>query len=245
MSSQEPLTVLVLSEDSGVDGRAAVRNVVERLVVSWADGKKVLEVDDASPSPAAAYANLWRSRARKDYPESVRFLRRLATELGAGKVVIFHYDGDTSWEGRATALTKHQFAELRVRLSQLLPEPSAQRCLLEMVPHYSIEAWAYQATDAALQLCADLYEGRDAGLFRGWGENRAVLDEIERPKDQTALHAKHNADLTRRIPAAEVVLVGKSLAAFVRALVQLPELSVRVRAEVRANLALVSGSGQA
>jgi hypothetical protein len=163
----------------------------------------------------------------------------LATELDEGKVVVFHYDGDTPWTRRRESVTKQPFAALRVRLSQVSGKQSHLRParLLEMVPHYSIEAWVYQATAAAVELCETHYHERDVALFRSWSVDRGLLDELEQPKSRTVLGSKHNAELARHIPVPDIVRARKSLSEFLRQLNEVPELSRLLRDEVAESLA--------
>ena len=96
--------------------------------------------------------------------------------------------------------------------------------LLECVPFYSIEAWLYQSTDAALALCRSNYQGADASTFSKWAENRALLDEVLKPKDRTCLRDKHNEELADGLPVREVLQAGRSLTWFAWVLLSCPDL---------------------
>jgi hypothetical protein len=239
VSHSPVLSILVLSEDSGADGRRTVKALLERILLSWHGHQRVLSIDAQSQGPAAAHANLWRSTKGSEYQRAVTFIRRLATELAKGAFVVFHYDGDTAWAGREDALTPKQFQHaVRNKLSHFEPKlgQAERKRLIELVPHYSVEAWAYQATEHAVHLCEAQYEGRDVEVFQTWAADRARLDEELRPKERTVLRAKHNTELMQHLRASEVVAIGKSLAHFVRLLEEHEELAELLREEVREQL---------
>lgn len=82
-------------------------------------------------------------------------------------------------------------------------------CLLS--PYYSIEAWLYQNTYVAKALCHKHYGGRDVELFEKWEANRALLDDVKRPKEETCLRAKHNRELAElNFPAEPVYYAAAS-----------------------------------
>ena len=234
------LTILVLSEDSGKDGRLTVKRVIERLLLSWHEGRQVLEIDDTSDTPAASLANLWASKAGGK--KQVDFIRRLATELGTGRFVVFHYDGDTSWERRADAQLPAKFERMvRTKLAQLRAakgKPVDVTRLLEMVPHYHIESWVYQATDRAIQISQEQHGSTDVELYQKWAAERALLDEVPKPgpKEMMRLRDKHNAELAQHIPSVEVIAVNKSFAAFARKLYGVVALESLRRPEIVAAL---------
>ena len=97
--------------------------------------------------------------------------------------------------------------------------------LKQAVPYYSIEAWLFQNTSEAIQLCETHYSGRDAEQFRAWEQDRPALDEVVKPKESVCLGAKHNLALaSKSFPARQVRGTGKSFAAVIQALSQDAEL---------------------
>jgi hypothetical protein len=238
-TDEAPMNIVVLSEDSGqgFETIAALLGRVLRLHNSTGRQEVFFLPAENRLSQEAAYANAWKSRASRDRSKKVSLVRTIATRLSLGDVVLFHYDGDTAWTTRSVADTPRQFdREIRTPVQQLLnggADPSgAQRRslnLIEVVPYYSIEAWTYQATRRAVEVCTQQYSGRDSAKFVSWEKTRESLDEIEQPKEQTCLGGRHNADLARHVPAAEVEAVGKLLHELLKRVGACPQLAPRVR----------------
>ncbi len=83
-----------------------------------------------------------------------------------------------------------------------------------------VEAWLLQNTVDAARICSEEH-GEPAHLdaFERFRADRALLDEIVKPKEATCLGSKHNRALTDQgFPAREVEAVGKSFHASVEAL---------------------------
>ncbi len=236
------LEILVLSEDRGQGFEtmeALLRRVLKIYGPTGEEQVTLIPAEDRMVQEAA-HANLWKSASKQDYPRKVSLIRTIATRLALG-LVIFHYDGDTPWSDRFIALTPKQFEkEVRVKLLQLLAGRDSEfigKCmarLIEAAPFYSVEAWTYQATDAAVALCRKRYSGKDVNKFEQWASDRSLLDEVPKPKDETCLSNKHNVELAQQIPCKEVLAVRKSYAEFVRRLRSCPELAPFLRGEIGA-----------
>ncbi len=91
-------------------------------------------------------------------------------------------------------------------------------CLIECVPFYSVEAWMYQATQRAAELCRQHHGGVGVELFEAWAANPTALDEHPKPKTATPLADRHNDELGRSCPVPQVLQLGKSMTHFAWAL---------------------------
>jgi hypothetical protein len=194
--------------------------------------------------------NQWKNAAGR-----VDLVRDLATKLRNGSFVIFHYDGDKPWAERPSDTDAQFNQQVRVRVQQLLTGPEPRRNtstttpttddpnaidkLIVCVPYYSLEAWLYQATDAAVALCNEHHRRRDRERFLAWGEDRSLLDEVSKPKEATCLGSGKNEELAAKVPLKDVVAAGKSLAAFRDALLKHPSL----RSVMRETVLPVDGEG--
>lgn len=226
------LSIALLTEDRSEATWRGLKAILEKLLRRFDErGAPIMEVVPVDPQfRPILTANRWRSRNVRDEQQKRELWRYIARKIAEpGGFVVFHYDGDTPWSQRGhssgTALFER---ELRVRVEQVLNTSqsklstsdiqSRMRRLIPCVPFYSVEAWTYQATDAAVRLCHQHHRGLHAELFRAWASDRSLLDDVLRPKEATCLRDDHNDQLGRQVPVAEVVNVGQSLTAFVWAL---------------------------
>lgn len=232
---------LILSEDSGKQAQPTLR----ALMLAAA---KLLKPDldtrllDLRPLPSGDIAanalrgNAWKER--RPTPHKTALIRTIANELEQNRYVVLHFDADTTWSKRHTSENRSKFeAQLRAAVKQTLMTPrttgkfvplseadAQERVsrLFAMSPCYSIEAWLYQATEVLKERCRERHEKTaHLQLIGTWEQNRALLDEVDRPKD-TALPEcvgdRYNEELARHFPAAEVVEVHKSWNEFISTL---------------------------
>ena len=91
--------------------------------------------------------------------------------------------------------------------------PAAIARLFVLHPHYSIEAWLYQNDREALRILSETpCSHRCREKVEAWKADRALLDEVEKPKDTTpCLRDRHNLALTQGFPLDEVLAAEKSL----------------------------------
>lgn len=250
MTTRPAVTLVVLSEDRGREGWSSLHRLVRRtldLVVSgldWQAGVEIAPRSDVPPEVQRICAgNLWRSTNPADLPRRGALFRYVARLLDEGEgrpqFVLFHVDADRIWSSptRARSLNHQQFTavvETGVRRALVerskTPRESSQvdrlmKRLSVIEPHYSIEAWLYQATGRARELClARRCAGRHVPRYDEWERDRGALDEIERLKDQGPhrdLHCLGDDDkdhLARGFPAEAVFDAGKSYAAWVEML---------------------------
>ncbi len=217
------LSILGLTEDSSKQAQPALRALIKKTLGLVDPHTRtqtgVLELmppDDATAQ--ASHPQHWRSTKAAGEPHKRRLRRALATQLGADNgFVFFHVDADTPWSARTTEPRDTFEREVATGVRQLLgTRASAMSRLLLVVPHAALEAWLYQNTATAIQLCDQHYRGEDTSKFAAWAADRALLDEVEGVKHTTCLTNQHNQALAETaFPAREVEAVGKSYAAFV------------------------------
>lgn len=216
----QALEVLVLSEDGANRATETVCKILDKLLLRRSpDGRELRYIPTVERIVReACVANKWKSSEMRDYRAKTALIRTIATRLTNG-VVVFHYDGDSTWSNRTASVTGKQFErEVRTRVAQLLSglddvsRRDALGRLVEAVPFYSVEAWTYQATALAVQICENQYQGRDSRFFREWETDRAALDDVAKIKNVTCLRSNHNHELAQAIPTREVLALGSSLA---------------------------------
>jgi hypothetical protein len=243
------LSVLVLTEDSGTKAFETLRSLAKELLKQV---DEYVQTNKISFEPVrnelalqALHANVWKSTKAKDRQKQVELRRTLATQVMLEDGwVFFHFDGDRAWSARESSENVTKFQSLireKVRelvltklseqqggsaSQQLDAQADARMARLKtVVPFYSIEAWLFQNTREAIRLCQERYGGRDVDQFQAWAQDRAVLDEVLKPKDAVCLGAAHNLELASNgFPTREVRAGGKSFAAAVEALNQDSEL---------------------
>lgn len=241
--------VLVISEDSGKQGVATVQRLLKaavQLVVPGFDSRRL----DARPLPKgdislkAIRGNAWKDR--RPTPEKLVLVRTIANELAQGRFVVFHVDSDSTWSNRSLSENRQKFHSgvRRLVLETLMAPPplstspnsrsnvyraySASEAamlaanLLVMHPCYSIEAWLYHATtELEAQCLAIHHDETHHALIRSWAADRALLEEVERPKDDalgTCVRDQCNELLAQHFPASKVDAVQKSWHEFVELL---------------------------
>ena len=169
-------------------------------------------------------ANMWRSTNPQDQRAITDFVRYMATTLSQERsFVFFHFDGDATWSNRKKSQTFKQFQELIVtkvkRLMGARAIPERIERLFRIVPFYSIEAWLYQNTEVAIQICSRVHRNKHVGKFKRWAQSRHELDEVKHVKRETCLGSNHNQELAETsFPAKTVYEIGKSFAESVRTL---------------------------
>lgn len=171
---------------------------------------------------------------------AITLRRELASWLlrSAEYVVCYHYDGDQTWSSGSGSAHGPAFQdEIAAKVRTIVEDPAlvathrttppvgldgealerAMRRLIEVVPHYSVEAWLYQNTATARQACVELGDPPDlTAQIEMWAADRSLLDEIDRPKDNCGLGDRYNLKLaTSAWPAAAVFAVEKSFHATV------------------------------
>lgn len=249
---------LVLTEDSGQQAQSTIQTLTRAaisLVVPHVDTRRL----ELRPPPekdalvTALRANGWKTK--RPTPAKTRLLGEIANSLLDG-FVVFHVDTDATWTSRASSQNRVAFdAIIRRGVSSVLqghaPNPIGRRAppmseadasqvlrrLFVMHPCYSVESWLYQACDILAALCATAHASPDHQLLiKSWAQDRALLDELERPKDDVlgdCVADHHNAALAPAFPAREVRAAQKSWAEFVGQLANSSELLSRLMPAVR------------
>jgi hypothetical protein len=216
---------VLLSED-GARSWQGLKAILQKLLRRFEDDGFTprVEILPAELLGTITLGNRWRSTNPRDQREKRDLWRYVARKISEpGGFVVFHYDGDMPWMARSSAQARAQFErELRLRVRQVLAGHTdggeldrRLARLIECVPYYSIEAWTYQATERATELCKKYYDGADVGKFEHWQVHRAELDDVKQPKKKTCLKDEHNDDLGKHVPVWEVEQARCSLSAFI------------------------------
>jgi hypothetical protein len=229
-------SIALLIEDKSDKTWRGLRAILEKLLHRFEDDGFTVRAEilprDVATRPIMN-GNRWRSADPRDHASKVDLVKYLARKVSeAHGFALFHYDGDVAWIRKNESGSPEQFErEIRFKVHQVLandgvPDSEIRRRLgrlLECVPFYSVEAWTYQATERAIQICEERYRGADAETFRAWSRDRATLDDEHKVKERTVLGGNHNDELGPHVPVRDVVDAGRSLAAFVASLLACSE----------------------
>ncbi len=237
------MRALVLTEDSGKQAHETIRGLlgcmlrlVEPGAVTHGPRRVRLEPPDG-PIRRRMSGTGWKSR---DQHQRVLLVRTIAAELLKGHFVFVHIDGDRPWSERDRSENRALYeTRLRrsVRAMLRMMRPDSADALLGhlhlLMPFYSIEAWLYQNTAAAIRLCGRHHEGAHIARFEAWAADRTRLDEIDKPKAACCLGDTHNATLTRGYPSAAVFDAERSFHDAVLGLLHDPDLGEALTATWR------------
>jgi len=232
--------ILLLTEDRANDAHAIFAILAKKMLQLLKAGCPTHQLDFRPANDdarRAMHGNLWKSEKPRDRQKLVdlrRTIARTLNEPGEQSFVFFHIDGDRSWSKRETSENHQKFLErIRHGVEQLLAQSGRSALEIEtalsrlclVMPFYSIEAWLYQNTRAAIQICQESYNGADVERFKAWEQKRALLDEEEKPKEKTCLRDRHNLDLAKDgFPSGAVYDAGCSFAAAVDSLLDCEKL---------------------
>lgn len=223
------LSVLVLTEDGGKDGKSAFETVTaltKKLLTYLDPGCETHRIafepanDDAREVLVAnQYTNRRDPRRRRLYQVIAAQLR-----LGDG-FVVHHFDSDRTWRERdpehpleAKPVQKEILDHVRVLLaSRGVSDVEIDEMLgryFRLVPYREIEAWLYQNTVKARPLACGLPPCGCIQQLENWRADRGLLDEdADPPAALPCVGKRHNLALVTGFPVAEVYAAGKSLAA--------------------------------
>ena len=218
---------VVLTEDTGDSGRKpvvfCVRAMCDLLIhgVDWR-GVQTLPREDAGADLVRSLGvKLWRGRDGRGHQSRVRLARYLADQLiggpGPPRFVFFHLDADVTWnQGGADASDNvRQFRDLLepairfwLNAGRAVDLDARMERLHLIVPVYSIEAWLYQSTARAAEICRQRScRGAHVAQYSAWAADRTLLDDVRAPKDQRDLHCLQDADkgaLAESLPAQDL-----------------------------------------
>ena len=252
------LSVLVLTEDSSPSAHDTLVPLARKLLqlVDRHTRSNHVYFEPAEREAALAVrSNLWRSweAPHPTNDRSIRILRRtLATKVleeDAPGYVLFHFDGDCSWSDRESSenarrlqaferfveglrsIIEEHVAKHRLPLDALEIDRRLRR-VCAVVPFYSIESWLYQNTKRARELCQQRC-GKHVELIEQWQHDRALLDDIVKPKKQLCIGSEENHELAKTLThqvANELYELGQSFYATVERLQSCPGLREALRA---------------
>ncbi|MEM9453534.1 MAG: hypothetical protein AAGF11_05095 [Myxococcota bacterium] len=101
------------------------------------------------------------------------------------------------------------------------------RRICPITPYYSIEAWLYQNLDLVRDACRRRC-GRHFALIDEWENDRALLEEVIKPKEQLCVGSTMNEELAKALTsqlAKTLDELGQSFHATVECLEACPGLS--------------------
>jgi hypothetical protein len=239
VSGATGLSIVILTEDSGKDGRATVEALARRmldLVVPRFQSQRIQFVPRDPVEQEAMRGNLWKTDGKNpvEHQRRVRLRRYLVRQLSLpDSFVLFHIDGDRPWSDRHTSENTEKFEHFRATLPQVAdrgrannPRPKVRGAphagpppelrlehLILICPYRSIEAWLYQNVPVALDICRREHRGVHLANLQVWEQQRAELDELPAPENALCLGKAFNLELAARaFPAREAYDVQKSFA---------------------------------
>jgi hypothetical protein len=251
------LSLLVLSEDGSSHAHrtvVALTTRMLRLVDPHAQTHRIHFEPAEDSLRLGVRANLWKSWRgpnRRDQRAIRNLCRKLAAKIleeDVSTFVLFHVDGDRPWCERDTSENVVQFKAFVQSLRPLVEKNLRDRGLLTdkddaqalvaerlgricpVTPYYSIEAWLYQNTARARELCQQGC-GKHVAVIDQWERDRASLDEIRKPKLGCA--KIHNDLLAESFTAALADILyalGKSFHHTVKRLQSCPGIAQALRA---------------
>jgi hypothetical protein len=217
------LSIVILTEDSGEDGRPTVEELVGRMLELVVPGYGRHRVDFLPSEPReeeAMRGNVWKSDGKNpiEHDRRVRLLRYIARKLSLPDTfVFFHIDGDQPWAERGTCENIAKFdrkvvtqlphvvergranaprTRQRAKDGAEPPAPALQiEHLLLVCPFRSIEAWLYQNIRRASEICRREHGGRHAGDIEAWQGKREEFDELPAPDQALCLKKAYNREL--------------------------------------------------
>lgn len=248
MAKAAELSIVILTEDSGEDGRATVEALVRRMLHLVTPGYGDHHIDFIPREPReeeAMRGNVWKTDGKnpQEYERRVRLLRYIARRLSQQNTfVLFHIDGDRIWSERHTSENVAKFERLirnalpqvfgRGRVHNSRTKAGAQanadplpvlhmEHLILLCPFRSIEAWLYQNLRVAIDICRREHNEAHVIEIEAWEERRADLDELPAPEEELCLGKTFNLELaTSGFPASKANDVKKSFAESVDRLVR-------------------------
>lgn len=230
------LSVLVLTEDGGKDGRPAFDTVtaLSKRILRHIDGHCQTHRIAFEPATDAARDVLIANQYvnRRD-PRRRQLYQLIAAQLRLGDGFVFHhFDADRTWaerDPRAPLDAKPIQTEIldHVRALLALKDVTADEVeamltrYLRLVPYREIEAWLYQNTERARALVCGSAQCGCLARLDAWRDDRKLLDEVvDPPAALPCIGKRHNKDLAAGLPVADVHHTGKSLAASVDAMLE-------------------------
>lgn len=233
------LSVMVLTEDSGSDAYDTVLSLVKEMfkqIDPYVQARHIgfTPLADAK-ARRAMHGNLWKSTNPMDEPNKRLLIRSIINELLKEEgFVLYHIDGDCSWSAVDSSINAQQFRKdmippVKAGLASKLGSEAGEKRMARfhlLVPCYSIEAWLFQNTREAKQLCATVGCKSCLPKIVDWENNRASIDEVDQPKQALCLRDKYNAHLASAgYPAKEALDANASFAGTVMRLLECEPLT--------------------
>jgi hypothetical protein len=220
--------IVVLTEDTSKDARATVEALVRKmlpLVVSNCRGHDhVSFLPTEQRDHAGMHRCIWKGNDPRDHAARVLLYKYIARRLCESQTfVLFHVDGDTSWENREQSENVQKLTKFVILIEQAagLGQRNVQRSrhravpdaitppkldfdgFIPIVPFYTLESWLYQNLQCALDICRREHDGAHVESLRAWESVRHDLDETIKPSEQFCVKKLHNLELAARSYPAE------------------------------------------
>lgn len=225
-------SVLVLTEDGSTRASETIERLVKKLFRHLDPGCETHRIH-FEPGDADARAVLTANQFKNPRHRFLRLLYGyIATQLVLpDRFVVHHVDADRRWSERArkpsenaAAVERDILAHVRLRLrAEALADTEIDRLMtrfFSLVPHWELEAWLYQNTERALQLCRHAPECRCPELLAAWRADRSSLDDVPHPSDALCIGKRHNDALLEGYPTADVIAADTSLAAAIEPMLE-------------------------
>ena len=191
MNPGRRLRFVLLTEDTGKDADAVLRAVfrsVLRLLEPDLDSRAVsLDPPEAEAKEIRAVVrpDAWRGRGPGARDRFILLVKYIATKLRlTNTFVVFHFDGDRAWDQSASSSNLADFDRIvsngvRHAFATIDRESDLEACmarLLRVVPFYSMEAWLYQNTTTASDICREgPCDGAHVAQYEAWAAERGAL----------------------------------------------------------------------
>lgn len=220
----------------------------QRFQIKPGDGEAAYWVHAARWKSDAPVGRGQAGHHQRDLRDLVRTIATWLLKRNPLGMVAFHYDGDTVWSSRANAKTPAQFqATIKPKVQTLLADPTqgaprrekvptpsglqgdalvaALARLVEVVPHYSMEAWlCLNAAELRRLAAVEAVPPAVQTKLTAWNLNPATLQEIHKIKDDGWPHDKHNLSLANGWSASHAVKHSDSFADLVTKLRNLDDV---------------------
>lgn len=224
-------SVFILSEDGSEYAPDTLKALLKHIFRFIDERCRTHRIDFQPPDDPEVrrvlVANQWTGRKRSERVSLYKYLAERLRDDAA--IIVHHIDADVRWSDRSRtpplnaslvpdAIRKH----VRALLARFYSDAELDRRLaryLLLVPYLELEAWLYQHTELALDLCRQhpTCRGRHAERLASWRADRSLLDDESDPEQSLpCIGKKHNKDLAGPgYPIKEVVAAERSLAAAV------------------------------
>jgi hypothetical protein len=195
MTTKVELSIVILTEDSGDDGRPTVEALVRRMLrvaVPGVQSHRIEFVPRDQREEAAMRGNVWKTDGRNpvEHERRVRLLRYMVRKLSQPDTfVLFHIDGDRPWSERHTSENVAKFERLgRTRLPQAADHGRAHRLQGKAAREVTE---ALRSTSSASSCSARSAASRRGCTRTCRSRSRSAIASTGAPTSTTSGHGSH------------------------------------------------------